>query len=194
MDPVIRTLIVADTITYGAVGLLGPIFAIFITDFIQGGTVEVAGVAAAIFLLTRSVLQIPSAAIIDKICGDKDDYWFLLIGTAVVSVIPLLYIFISTPLELYIVQFILGAATAFTYPSYMALFTRYIDKNREATAWGVYFTLTDISSAATAAIGGVLAATVGFEKVIYAVVILSLAATAIYIPMKKSLTHPADCE
>jgi len=187
MSPVVKYLIVSDTVFSASSGLLGPIFAIFVADFIVGGTAAVAGVAAAIFLLTRSVMQIPTAALIDKICGDKDDFWFMATGALISSLIPLAYLFISTPIELYAVQFILGLVTAFTYPSYMALFTRYIDKGREATVWSIYFTLTDLAAAATAAIGGVIATTAGFEAVIYIVVVIGVTGTIFYIPIVPEL-------
>jgi len=187
VNPVIRFLILADVVTYSALGLLGPIFAVFVTDFIQGGTVEVAGIAAAVYLLSKSITQIPAAAIIDKICGDKDDFWFLVCGMVVVNLIPLSYLFVSNPIELYITQFVLGIATAFTFPSFMALFTHYVDNDKAGTTWGVYYTLIDIAQAATAAVGGVLAATIGFEKVIYAVTSVGLLSTLFYIPIAPAL-------
>jgi len=49
MNPVIRFLIVSDTVIMGAAGLLGPIFALFIDDYIVGGNEAVAGIAAGIF-------------------------------------------------------------------------------------------------------------------------------------------------
>ncbi|MEK7613683.1 MAG: MFS transporter [Patescibacteria group bacterium] len=187
VNPVIRFLILADIATFSALGLLGPIFAIFVTEFIEGGTVEVAGVAAAIYLLTKSLTQIPAAALIDKICGDKDDYWFLVGGMLVVNLVPLSYLLVSNPAELYFTQFLLGAATAFTFPSFMALFTHYVDGEKAGTTWGVYYTLIDIAQAATAAIGGVLAASIGFEKVIYLVTSIGLLSMLFYVPIAPSL-------
>lgn len=187
MNPVIRSLIIADVVTYGSVGLLGPIFAIFITDFIQGGTAAVAGTAAAIYLITKSIAQIPAAWLIDAICGDRDDHWFLVGGMAVVSLTPLLYLFISTPGELYLAQVMLGLGTAFTFPSFMALFTHYIDQHRAGTIWGVYYTLIDLSSATAAAVGGILATTIGFHNVILTVTALGLVGTLLYLPAGAAL-------
>jgi len=76
-------------------------------------------------------------------------------------------------MQLYLVQFIFGFFTAFTFPAYMAIFTRHIDKNKEGTEWGIYFTLTDIAGAALAGIGGYIAVSVGFPALIITVVILS---------------------
>ncbi|MBU2565973.1 hypothetical protein KKG46_00235, partial [Patescibacteria group bacterium] len=75
INPTVRFLILSDTVLVGASGLLGPIFAIFVQGFIVGGNEAVAGLAAAIYLFTKSIFQIPVAHIIDKIRGEKDDFW-----------------------------------------------------------------------------------------------------------------------
>ena len=100
INPVVRFLILSDTIIMGSAGLLGPIFAFFISDFIQGGNEAVAGLAAGIYLFTKSVLQIPIAHLIDRIRGERDDFWIMFIFTLCIGLIPLLYLFINTPLQL----------------------------------------------------------------------------------------------
>ena len=86
----------------------------------------------------------------------------------------MLYLVVSTPAQLYIVQFILGFFTAFTFPAYMAIFTHHIDKDKEGTEWGIYFTLTDVIGAAFAMVGGYVALSAGFPILIAIVVALSL--------------------
>lgn len=184
INPVVRLLIISDTVLTGAAGLLGPIFALFIEDFIQGGNEAVAGLAAGIYLFTKSVFQIPIAHFIDRVRGEKDDFWLMFICTILIALIPLLYLIIHTPLQLYLVQFVLGLFAAFTFPTYMAMFTRHIDKEKEGTEWGVYFTLTDLTSAALAAFGGYLAAAQGFPTLIVAVVVLSLIGSLVLWPIK----------
>lgn len=184
MNPVIRFLIISDTVLIGAAGLLGPIFAIFIEDFVQGGNAAVAGIAAGIYLFTKSILQIPIAHLIDRIRGERDDFWLMLIFSLIIAVMPLLYLFITTPLQLYIIQFFLGAFTAFTFPTYMAIFTRHIDPKKEGTEWGVYFTLTDLTSAMMAALGGYIATAQGFPSLIILVVIASVLGSLLLWPIK----------
>ena len=184
INPVVRFLILSDMIFVGASGLLGPIFALFIENFIVGGNEAVAGLAVGIFLITKSVFQIPIAHIIDKIRGEKDDFWVLVIFTALAALVPLLYLGISTPLELYFVQFLLGLFTALTFPTYMAIFTRHIDKEKEGTEWGVYFTLTDLASAALAALGGYIASVNGFKPLIVAVAAMGFIGAMFLIPIK----------
>ena len=186
-SPVIRFLILGDVIFYGAVGILSPIFAIFIEDAIVGGGVEVVGIATAIFLVTRSIIQIPAAQIVDKICGDADDFWFMFCGLLIGALVPLTYLFITTPAELYFVQFIYGAALAFNYPSFYALFTKYIPKDKEATSWSIYQTSLDLMTAAGAAAGGVAAAALGFDIVIVAVVLIGVLGALLLIPIRERL-------
>ncbi|MCA9378814.1 MFS transporter [Candidatus Dojkabacteria bacterium] len=185
INPVIRFLIISDTVMIGAAGLLGPIFALFIEEFIKDADpAAVAGIAASIYLFTKSILQIPIANLIDRIRGEKDDFWLMFSFTIIIALIPLLYLFISTPLQLYIVQFVLGLCTAFTFPTYMAIFTRHIDKSKEGTEWGVYFTLTDLVSAALAAVGGYVASSQGFPVLIVLVVIISTIGGLLLYPIK----------
>lgn len=181
---VIRFLIISDTILIGASGFLGPIFALFVEDYIKGSNATVVGLAAAIFLITKSLSQIPVAILVDKIRGEKDDFYILFVFSILSSLAPLLYLIISTPLELYLVQFVLAILTAFTFPSYMAIFTRHIGPKKEGTAWGIYFTLTDLAAAAFGAIGGYIAFVQGFATLIIIVVVVSVIGALLLWPIK----------
>ncbi len=184
INPVIRFLIISDTVFMSAAGLLGPIFALFIEGFIRGGNASVAGIAAGIYLFTKSVFQIPIANFIDKVRGEKDDFWLMFCFTILIALTPLLYLIINLPIQLYIVQFFLGLFTAFTFPTYMAIFTRHVDKNKEGTEWGVYFTLVDLISAMFAVIGGYVATAQGFPILIIAVVAISLLGAMLLFPIR----------
>ncbi len=187
---VIRMLILSDVIWGGAIGLLGPIFAIFIVDYIEGGNAAVAGVATAIYLVVKSVMQIPAASIIDKIRGEKDDFWILFVGSLLGALIPLLYLIIHTPIQLYLVEAFYGLVIAFTFPSYMAIYTRHIDKEKEATSWGMYFTLNDFSAAVAASVGGIVAELVGFQPLIIGAVFFSILGVLLIFPIRPYMRMP----
>jgi len=173
INPVIRFLILSDVLVIGAAGMLAPVFAFFIRDFIQGGNEEVAGIAAAIYLITKSLFQIPVASIIDKIRGERDDFFVLVPAAILMSLTPLLYLIISQPWQLYLVQLLLGFFAAMTFPAFMAIFTRHIDKSKEGIEWGIYFTFCDLLSAGLAVIGGFMAYTIGFTPLIICVASIS---------------------
>ena len=190
MNIVIRFMILADVIWNGALGLLGPIFALYIVDFIDGGNPAVAGVSAAIYLVTKSLFQIPAASIIDKIPGEKDDFWILFVGALITACFPFAFLFIHTPLQLYIVQFFHGLVIAFTFPSFMAIFTRHIDKDKEGLTWGAYFTFNDLGMAITASIGGVIATMIGFKALIVAVGLISIISALFFLPLRSHMRMP----
>lgn len=190
MNPVIRFLIISDTVLVGSAGLLGPIFALFIEDFIVGGNAAVAGIAASIYLFTKSILQIPVAHFIDRVRGEKDDFWLMFIFTVLIAFVPLLYLVIHTPFQLYLVQFCLGLFTSFTFPTYMALFSRHLDKAKEGTEWGIYFTLIDIMGASFAAIGGYIATNQGFHILIGMVVAIAFMGSLLLWPIRRYIRGP----
>lgn len=184
MNTVVRFMIMSDVIWIGALGFLGPIFSLFIVDYIQGGDAKVAGLAATIYLLTKSIFQVPFATIIDRIRGEKDDFWILFIGSICASLTPLFYLVIHTPMQLYLVQFFYGLTVAATFPSFMAVISRHMDHNKECSEWGTYFTLTDFSSAIAASIGGVMAASSGFHPLIIIVVVVSFIGNLFLLPIR----------
>ena len=181
INKIIKILTFSDILMIGSFGLVAPIFAVFITDSIQGGNLGTVGIASTIYLLTKSVFQLFAAHIADGIKGEKDDFWAMFISSIIISLIPLLYLIISNTHELFIVQFIYGIAAAFSFPSWMAIFTRHIDKNSEAREWGIYYTLIDLSAAATAGIGGIVAYNFGFKPLFIIVSAIGLVLSLIHI-------------
>jgi DHA1 family quinolone resistance protein-like MFS transporter len=164
INPVIKFLTISDIMVMGGFGFITPIFAVFITGQISDGTVEVVGMAEGIYMFTRSIMQIPFGYIIDKIKGEKDDFWVMFIGTLLLAAVPILYIFCKNSIQLYIIQFIYGLVGAATFPTWLAIFTRHIDRNREGLEWGIYQTLSGVSAAVFSALGGFVAFKYGFTS------------------------------
>ncbi len=183
VNPVIRFLILSDIVWRSGVGLLTPVFPIFIIERIVGGNELVAGVAATIGLITKGVFQVPAASIIDRIRGEKDDYWMMVCFSFLTLLMPLWHLVLRTPGQLYLVEFFSNLFLAFTFPSFMAIFTRHVDKQKEGTTWGLYFTLTDFAGAAAAAVGGAIALTLGFDTLIIATVSVSILASFLLLPI-----------
>jgi MFS family permease len=183
INPIVRIMIVADTVINSAAGLLGPIFALFIADFITGGNEMVAGISAGVYLLTKSFMQIPIANFIDRVKGERDDFIVLFCFNIVTGLIPLLYLVINTEMQLYLVQFCLGISTAFTFPTFVAMFTRHVDKNKEGTEWAIYYTFNDIAIAALSILGGYIATKFGFHTLIIIASCVSVAGSCMFWPI-----------
>lgn len=163
VNKVIRVLILSDFFLFSGVGLMSPIFAVFITEQIKGGSIQVAGFAAAIYLMCKSLLPIPIARFMDIRRGEKDDFRVMMFGSVMMALVPFAYLFVHLPWELYVVQAIYGIGAAFAFVSWQAIFTRHVDKEDVALEWGMYNTLTDLGGAAAAGIGGAIAQALGFQ-------------------------------
>lgn len=183
INKIIKTLILGDIMFFSAFGLIGPIFAVFITNQISGATVMTAGFAAMVNLLTRSILQLPIARYVDRKKGEKDDFFFMVLGSTLVSIVPFIYMFVTTPLQLYLAQVILGIGGSFTNPGWYAIFTRHIDKEKEGTSWTFENIGVGLAAAATAALGGIFADQFGFHNLFLVVGILSLIGLIVQISL-----------
>lgn len=165
INRVIRTLVTSDFLLISGFAVFGPVFAVFITQKIEGGTLAIIGFTAAIFQICKSLLQIPIANYLDKNHGEKDDFYSLVIGSFLISLVPFLYIFASKPIHLYIVNAIYGVGAAFAIPPWNAIFTRHIDKMQENTDWAVESVSIGVGAASAAALGGIIAEKFGFQVV-----------------------------
>lgn len=197
INKVIRVLVLGDIMFFSAFGLIGPIFAVFVTNQIAGATIATAGFAATINLLVRALLQMPIARYIDRHKGEKDDFIFMVAGSTLVSIVPFAYLLVVVPWHLYLAQVVLGIGGALANPGWYAIFTRHIDKNKEGTEWTLENAGVGLAAAGTAAVGGLLAEYFGFRTLFLIVGVLSLLGLVIQISLYSTvieLDHNASHE
>jgi len=185
MNKIIKVLILSDVALLSGFGFVIPIFAIFLIDKIQGGNVEVVGYAAAIYWIVNSLTIIPFAKYLDKNHGEKDDLWFIVIGNILAAVSVIGYIFSYLPWHIYILQAIYALGMGMNVPGYSAIFTRHIDKNREAFDWSVRTALIGLGSGASGALGGIIAYHFGFNVLFIGVAVFILISAALPILILK---------
>ncbi len=173
MNKVIKTLIISDFFLYSGWGLFSPIFAIFIVQNIKVGSVseaaKVAGFASFIYWISKSLLQIPISRYFDRRKGEKDDFWFMFFGGILATITPFGFLFSSLPWHIYLFQLVYALGMAFFIPGWSAIFTRHIDKGKEAFEWALDSTSLGIGAGITGMLGGLMAAFLGF-KIIFVIV------------------------
>jgi len=169
INNLIKILTFSDVIIISGFGLTNPLFAVFITEQIKGGNLELIGLATSINLICRSVLLIPVARYIDSIKGEIDDFLIMATGSVLMSLVPFLYSFASTNAHVLILQALMGFASAMVSPGWLAIFSRHIDKNIEAEEWGIYSAMVGLGAALSGALSGFLAEKFGF-RVLYLIV------------------------
>lgn len=187
INKVIKIMVTADMFFYGGWGLITPILAVYLINNIKGGNVEIVGISVGIYWILKSIIQIPLAYYLDKRRGEKDDYYVLIAGMIVVSLVSLGYIFISLPYQLYILQAIYALGMAMIIPSWAGIFTRHIEKRREAFCWGLESSGFSIGAGVGGIVGGIVANSFGFVPLFIAVSIIGLTSTALLMLVKKSI-------
>ncbi len=187
-NKVVRTMVVVDFFTNSAFGSFAPIFAVFVTNQIGGGSVEVAGFATAVYWIVKSLFQLPIARFLDRRNGERMAFWAMFWGYFLEAFIPLLYFFVRTPMELYGVQALYGFFMAWAVPSWYGIFTRHVDKWRISFEWSLESVFSvGLATAAAAALGGYLADQYGFGVLFIAASIISLAISLLFLSIRKDM-------
>lgn len=180
-------MISSDILLQSGWGLIGPIFAIFLTKQIRGGTIEMVGLIAATYWIVKSLIQPFIAHYLDRNHGEKDDLQFLIVGMCVANCIPFGYIFSTQPWHIFVLEGIRGMAMACVVPTWSGIFTRHIDKGREAFSWSLESTGLGFAAGIAGAVGGVLASLVSFKIVFLLVGIFGLAASFLLLLIRRHL-------
>jgi len=163
VNRIIRALIISDFFLFFAVGLLAPIFAVFVLHNIAN-RIEVIGYAVAIYWLSRVVSVIPFSRLMDKMKGEMDEYFFMIFGTFIVSCVPLFYIISSEPWHIYILQIVSGLANSMAVPAWRILFTHHVDKPIIGLEWSLEDVGVGIATAVSAITGAFIADHFGFNS------------------------------
>jgi MFS family permease len=184
---VIKTLILADVALLAGLGFIMPIFALFVTDHIQGGDVRVAGFAASVYWITLSLVLIPFGKYLDAKYGEKDDILFIIFGNILVAISVFGYLLASMPWHIYLIQGIFALGMGMNIPGYTAIFTRHIDKGKEASSWSTRAALVGIGAGIAGALGGTIVHFFGFQTLFVGVIILLLISAALPLLIIKEL-------
>lgn len=178
VNNLIKILTYSDVLILSGWGLVTPIFAIFVTRQIQGGNLELVGLGQAVFLILKSVLQIPIAKFIDGIKGEMDDLVIMATGSIIISLTPFLYTGARSALHLLLIQAFYGFGAALVTPGWLAIFTRHVDRDLEAEEWSIYNSMVGLGAALAGALGGFLAEKFGFRLLFSIVGTTCVAGTA----------------
>ncbi|MBW2977162.1 MFS transporter [Candidatus Woesearchaeota archaeon] len=163
----LKVLLTADFFALLAIGMITPIYAIFVEEI--GGDILDASGAWALFAITSGILMYLIGKWEDR---GKHYAGMLFFGYLLRSFAFLGYFFVQNTMQLFGVQIILGLSVAVTNPSYDALYSKCLQKGKYAAQWGAWEAMNMIVEAVAALIGGAIASYFGF-KALFAVMFLS---------------------
>lgn len=169
MHKILKILITSSIFYNFTAGMLGPIYALFVQQ-IPGGNILIASTAIAVYTGIIGLLILLFGRIEDRLDKKK----VFIIGRAINVVGISGYIFVSSPVDLFIVQGILGVAIAMMNPTFEALYSRGLRKGHEAFEWSVWEGSIHIVLAGAAIIGGLVASLFGFKMLFILMTMVAL--------------------
>lgn len=175
INKVLEVLIFSDMALLAGMGFLTPIFAIFLTQNIQGATIQTAGLASGIYWVVNSLAMIPIGKFLDRQEGEKDDLLAVILGNFLTALVAFGYIFSRETWHIYFLQAVYGLGMALNIPAYTAIFSRHLNKGKEAFAWGFRGAATGIVIGVAEGAGGFIAQRFGFNVLFSAAGIIVLA-------------------
>jgi MFS family permease len=141
-----------------AVEIIGPVYAVFVERI--GGDLLTAGSSYSIFLISMGIFTY----FIGKWENKHRHYGKMLVISHFLIFLGFIgYIFVSSPIHLFIVQIILGMSTALNIPVRDALYTKYMTPGKEALQWSEWESVYIIAGAVGALAGGYIAQFFGFQ-------------------------------
>lgn len=191
VNRIIRYLLFSDFIFWSAWGLVAPIFAIFIIQDIRGGNEFVVGISTAIYSALSTLLRIPMGLFLDNQPHERSDLSFAIIGLCVASLSSLGFAYAALPWHIYALQAVHALGMSMNLSGWTALYTRHIDKGKESTEWGISAVSVGVGAAATAIVGGWLAAEYGFDLIFKLVGILGFAGAAVLLFIRREIKKGA---
>jgi MFS family permease len=158
MNKIIEFLVVSSFFYNFASGLLGPIYAIFVEQI--GGDILTAGSAFAIYTIICGVLIL----LLGKWENRAKHKEKILVLSRVFTLIGFTgYLFVTNPIQLFLVQITLGAALAFGTPAFDTIYSKNLDKNKEAFEWGAWEGMYQIALGLSAIAGAIIVEFFGFR-------------------------------
>jgi len=176
-------LLIADLFTITGFGLIEPIISIFVADRIDGGTITAAGVASSIFLIVKSCVSLPFARYIDR--NQSMRIRWLIVGGAMMTLIPFLYAVVESIRPFYIAQIVYGIGSGFAHPTWLSLWSTNLDKGKEGFEWALYSTATSVGASVAGIIGARVADLYGFPITFVGVGLMSAVGTLLLLGLEQ---------
>lgn len=192
VNRVIKKLVLSDLLLNFAFGLLAPIFAVFILKEIESSSLRVVGLATTFYWIARTLTTVPLSKFLDRTDGERDEFYFLVIGSFMMSSIPLFFLLAEAPWHVYLIQFISGLSASMAVPSWRILFTDHLDRGSTGYEWSLEDIAIGVSVGISAFFGSLLADKFGFTIVFIFVAMLGYLGTMVLIPISRDAKNLAQ--
>lgn len=179
-DPIVKTFIISECFFCSGWNLVTPLFAVFVVDNVNKGSIELAASGFSAFLISRVVFELISGNFWSK-GSDRKKMTLVCLGFFINSLAYIGFANSQSILQVFIFYIILGAGIGISTPTKNSLFSIHLDKNRETTEWSIADATAAICMALATALGGFIAATYGFKTLFILGAIVNMLAAIPYL-------------
>jgi len=176
----LRILLITNSFVLLAGAMLGPIYALFVTDI--GGDLLDASLTGGIFALAAGITTLIAGRYVDK---NKREELIVAFGYGMIGIGFILFIFVNSIWFLFAVQILMGISEAIYAPAFDALYSKHITKKKAGREWGAWEATNYFSIAIGAVIGGFIASKFGFTPLFIAMAALCFMSALYIVHLKK---------
>lgn len=177
---IVKAYIISEAFLWSAWDFIIPIFAIFITTSVVGGSIQTAAIGYSIYLVTRVVFELITGRVLAK-SNDRNKLIGAVLGMSLLTISYIGFIYSETILFIFLFYSVIGIGLGIASPAKNSLFSIHLDKNKEATEWSITDAVSFICMALATALGGFIAAMYGFDILFISAAIINMAATIPYL-------------
>lgn len=180
INPIVKAFIISESFLWAAWNFVTPIFAIFATQNIAGGQIQIAASAYSVHLIVRVIVEL----IVSRIVAKKSDRRLLIYAIAGIALTSVAYIgfaMSSTLVHLFVFYAVAGIGFGISSPAKGTLFAEHLDREKASVEWGLADATAFIAIALAAALGGFIAEIYGFRLLFILSAIVNVIATIPYI-------------
>jgi MFS family permease len=180
VNDTVRAFIISETFLWSCWNSFTPIFAIFVTTSIAGGTPEVAASSFSSYLVSRVIFEL----IVGRYLSKENEYkkfWAVILGSILLSIAYFGFAITKSIGFIYVFYVVAGMGLGIATPIKNCLFTAHLDKNKELAEWATLDAAVFIGMALSATLGGFVVAIYGFRLLFYVIAGLNLLGVIPYL-------------
>ena len=169
-----KILLIGANIWYFGEGMMGPLFAVF-AEKVGGDILDITW-AWATYLIITGLLYILMGKLIN---GKNYKEKVMVAGYALNALITFGYLFVESPIQLFIVQAGLGIAEAIGTPAWDSLYAKTLSDDMDSYAWGLSTGQSQIVTGIAFALGGLITHYISFEALFITMGMVQIAAALV---------------
>ena len=176
-----KILLSTNTAVLIAGAMLGPFYTHFV-DRVGGDLFDVS-LTIAIFAVAAGITTLIAGKYTDRI---KESELIIVFGYALTGLGFLLFTVVNSIFTLFLVQALIGFASAIYAPAFDALYSQHMDGSKAGRVWGAWEAMDYFSVAVGAVIGGIIVFYLDFDALFIAMAVFCLlsAAYIYFLPRK----------